>query len=385
MPDSRFGNAVVPGPKAPSWSCGCGAADNWACRIRCRKCGRDAPHRIRLAAEKASKSPRGAEASNKQHQHRQTSAWAAGPPGGGKLQKVEARLKALEEENQKLRANAGGGAGMELEEDADEEVGPAEAVDLQALQELLQATIKAYGADSAQAKEKAAELAAARAARRSAKSVSVQLRAVERRADRQRKAVEKAKAAEVEAQAAVQAAQSALAEASSRVTAAEDKLQAVEAELQNLCQRAAAELSVGDAKPAPCQQAAVTEASLPWLAAQLEGDEEAQAAVALLRRRVAARQVSKEAAGGAAKEAEDAGMEQADIQELERQAKMAKQQLEAAESRLKGAREGSTAKHSNGLPAPTDHGPVRTHSSHAGAGTGPGPYARGAGEGTQDS
>ena len=32
-----------------------------------------------------------------------------------------------------------------------------------------------------------------------------------------------------------------------------------------------------------------------------------------------------------------------------------------------------------------DNGPVRTHSSHAGAGTGPGPYARGAGEGTQDS
>ena len=34
------------GPRAPAWACHCGFGANWACRIRCRDCGRQAPRSI---------------------------------------------------------------------------------------------------------------------------------------------------------------------------------------------------------------------------------------------------------------------------------------------------------------------------------------------------
>jgi len=44
---------VLRGPRRPEWSCSCGAAGNWACRVRCLGCGTAAPQRIAQAARAA--------------------------------------------------------------------------------------------------------------------------------------------------------------------------------------------------------------------------------------------------------------------------------------------------------------------------------------------
>eukprot|EP00973_Karenia_brevis_P008481 1146186-Karenia_brevis.AAC.1 len=62
----------------PHWGCACGTSNNWASRIVCRGCGKQAPRRIinnaAAAAAKASAAPRH-EASRKPR-----GAWAKGPP-----------------------------------------------------------------------------------------------------------------------------------------------------------------------------------------------------------------------------------------------------------------------------------------------------------------
>ena len=255
--------------------------------------------------------------------------------GDGKLQKLEARLKAMEEENKKLReARSTGKPGAEelIEEEAGE---GAAAVDVKALQELLQATIKVYGAESLQAKDKAAELEAAKAARRSAHPVSVQIRAVERRADRQQKAVAKAKASAAEAAEAMRAAQTLLTDATTRIAEAEERLRLTEAELQGLCAQAAAELAPSPAVPAGAQASEEDGSGLASLARQLAGDEEAQTAVALLQQKVqAAAAPSAQEEDG--KERDDM---ETDVQELERQTAMAKRHLETPQERLETAKQ----------------------------------------------
>ncbi len=50
------GSDVLLGARKPSWSCSlCQTPDNWACRIRCRRCWREAPARILQDAWKAHK------------------------------------------------------------------------------------------------------------------------------------------------------------------------------------------------------------------------------------------------------------------------------------------------------------------------------------------
>lgn len=45
--------AVLRGPRKPEWGCPCGHSGNWACRVRCQRCGRAAPQRIAEAARAA--------------------------------------------------------------------------------------------------------------------------------------------------------------------------------------------------------------------------------------------------------------------------------------------------------------------------------------------
>ena len=42
---------IIVGPKKPYWGCTCGLEANWACRVKCT-CGRLAPSRVRMAAER---------------------------------------------------------------------------------------------------------------------------------------------------------------------------------------------------------------------------------------------------------------------------------------------------------------------------------------------
>ena len=174
----------------------------------------------------------------------------------------------------------------------------------------------------------------------------------------------------------VQAAQNELAEALERHAVAESRLRTTEAELQALCQRAAAELASGEGRAAcgagACTaQAVEADVSLPWLEALLQGDQEAQAAVALLRQKVVAQRELPRSAAGAESEGEDTVMGLADLRELERQSAMARHHWEATESRLKKARQSSSVKSvassptSPATPLLGEHGPGST--AHAAA------------------
>lgn len=44
---------VLPGPKRPCWGCPCGEANNWASRLCCKGCAKQAPRRIAAAARAA--------------------------------------------------------------------------------------------------------------------------------------------------------------------------------------------------------------------------------------------------------------------------------------------------------------------------------------------
>ena len=231
------GLAVLPGPKLPQWSCSCGTAGNWASRLRCRGCGKEAPARIRIAAEKAAretaKTPKGAQPRQPQ------GAWASGAPGGERLRKLEERLKTVEAENKALRSTS------TLPSCADEVVEevdtfPLADPDVQKVEAAHGAMVAAFGPDSARARELAAELERLRQARRQAKPMSVQLRAVERKVAKGRKALEKFEAEAKAAAAEVEAAKASLEAASAKVSEAKLRLQGDEDELQELVRKNAA-------------------------------------------------------------------------------------------------------------------------------------------------
>jgi len=50
---------VLQGKTTPHWGCGCGYAENWASRIRCLKCQKEAPANLRKRAQQADKEARG--------------------------------------------------------------------------------------------------------------------------------------------------------------------------------------------------------------------------------------------------------------------------------------------------------------------------------------
>ena len=110
----KYDRFVLAGPTTPHWACFCGTGWNYASRIKCRGCGRDAPQRIcnsaREAAKRASTKPafdrpRGA-----------GGAWSKGPPNH------QSELDKLRAENAELRR-----AGKN--EKVEEETTPAEDAD----------------------------------------------------------------------------------------------------------------------------------------------------------------------------------------------------------------------------------------------------------------
>ena len=267
---------VLRGPKTPLWCCGCGEDANWASRLRCRTCGRDAPARIRASAQKADKEaklvPKGSPQPMPQGK------WASGAPESGRFQKLEARLKTLEAENKLLRdaSKVSSTDVVELDDDADD-LACAVGRNPKLVQEVLDATIKAYGAESTEAKEKAAELESLRETHRLAKPVSVQLRAAERRIDRQRKSVEKAKADAIAAGEAVRAAQTASTEADSKLAKLEKQLQETEAERTAIISRKSGSPGAESVRGQDCC------AALDALLTSFRGDAEAAQALNLLR------------------------------------------------------------------------------------------------------
>ena len=217
---------VLCGPKSPSWSCGCGQSGNFASRVRCRGCKRDAPARIRTAAEKAHK--RDAFAPPVSSHAPPRGAWKDGAPGDDRLRRLEARLKSLEAENKSLRSTGEDSTPDEMDEN-DGCMVLGTSADPVLLQAVLDATIKAYGPGSREAQDKTKELEAARTARHQSKPASVQMRAAERRVLQLQKAVEKAEAKATSAAQALCEAQAAAEEATQKVATAKSRLQDAEA------------------------------------------------------------------------------------------------------------------------------------------------------------
>jgi len=243
-----------------------------------------------MAAEKADKlAAEGVPKAGAQQQPR--GAWAKGAPGDERLRKLEARLQSLAAENRALRARAV----PEKEDDAmeaDDEEAATHIADPELVQCAVDALVKAYGVDSPEAKAQAAKLEALRAERRLAKPVSTQLRQVERKVDRQQKALERAKECAASAAEAVRAAQATLADADAKVAAAETRLQEAEAERAAVCQRTAG-------APASTAFAAEGAPAFCVLPPELAADAAAQQAVEVLRTRLAAC-TAPAAAGGTA-------------------------------------------------------------------------------------
>ena len=308
-------DAVLCGPKSPTWSCGCGQSCNFASRIRCRGCNRDAPGRIRAAAEKAHK--QAATAPKVQSHQLPRGAWKNGAPDDGRLRKLEARLKSLEAENKTLRDL---GECEKLRETVDDDEGEQLAdtsADPLLLQAVLDATVKTYGPDSEQAKEKTRELEAARHARRQARPASVQMRAAERRVFQQRKAVEKAEAKAASTAEELCKAQAASVEALQKVAAAKQRLQDAEAEQLACCLPAAAASPRGSANDAA--RVSALETLLPALA----GDTETMQALEFPRTKLAARPApsqANEAAAISAGHADAAVEDAAEAMELDDEA-----------------------------------------------------------------
>ena len=230
------GSAVLRGPTSPTWCCSCGVAGNWASRVRCRGCNKQAPARIRSDAEKAAKSVASTPAAVQPRQPR--GAWTHGHPDKGRLRQLEEQLRAAQAENVALRQGARSDA-IDLEEiEGDGDGTLAQPTqDVHKVQAALDAIVALDGADSTSARELAAELEALREARRQAKPVSVQLRAVERKVAKRRKALDKGKAEVDAARAQVEAAKALLEAALGKVREAELRLQADEAELRDLVQK----------------------------------------------------------------------------------------------------------------------------------------------------
>ena len=309
MPPSKD-DAILQGPKSPTWSCGCGQAGNFACRIRCRGCNRDAPARIRTSAEKANKE---SVAVPKVSAHPQPRGyWQQSAPKDQRLRKLEARLKSLESENSSLRVRTGDAEAKELETRADLEGETDASLDPTLLQAVLEATVNAYGIDSKQAKEKTEELEAARAARRQAKPASAQMRVAERRVHQQRKALEKARTFAEAAASALREAQAAAAEALEKVAAAEKRLHEAEAEQQICCQRSIACTNSLDASASEFDGLATVAA----LSQAFADDAESLQALQLVRTKLEARAApppGTETAKASTHNAEPSGVEQAAV------------------------------------------------------------------------
>jgi hypothetical protein len=314
------GEENLDGPRTPYWGCHCGCDGNWACRVRCRQCGGDAPTKVVQAAK------RNAAAAKLEPKKRNDD--RKGPSRDSQRDKELDKLRA---EVGKLRAECNKTATDQIVEEHESE----SDIDIDKVQLAYNAMVNAFGAESAQAKDLNSQLESLRAARRQAKPVSVQLRTVERRVGQKQKAVVAAKLEATVAAEAVRAAQRALSEADEKVAACVHMLQEAESERKALCNRSVELTETPDVLPTrsgpfSLQEAAAKEASEE----ELDALQNAEAIILKLRARVADTQV---VGTGQATEDDDV-MDDGELVELERQSAAAKRACEFAEQRVQSAK-----------------------------------------------
>ena len=113
---------VLSGPKTPHWGCNCGEASNWASRLNCRQCGRQASGKVVAAAKANAKAPAPSKPKGP------GGAWSAGPPGSGRVAELESKVAQLE---QKLKLGLGGGGSTQSQTDGADDDVPARRATLQ--------------------------------------------------------------------------------------------------------------------------------------------------------------------------------------------------------------------------------------------------------------
>ena len=226
---SGLGDDVLRGPKLPTWSCSCGQDGNWASRIICRGCGKNAPKSISEKARAAAKQQQIQQSQPQQAQGK----WANGPPQ--QTGKQAARIRQLEEEVRKLRAD------KEFVPLGNDDTSKADKQEVDAELDKLRADIHALegiAGGEALLSEKRVKLQTLVQERQAARPLHRQLRDLQGKIDRKEKALKRRLESELpdlrkKAEAAQQA-----------VSKAEDDVRVLEAELLALrAQKEAAKAS----------------------------------------------------------------------------------------------------------------------------------------------
>ena len=236
-PDFSGENEVLRGPRRPFWSCGCGEADNFASRIACRSCLRDAPRSIlnkARAAHERALATSGA---------RGTAREGRGRRGNEKEKDSDKKTSALEELRKQIRELKLAVAATEsaktssttAPEGDDEAMGDCET-SLDDLVASLAALTKSLGPEDPATVLVAARVREARQRRDADKPLAAKVRTVVGRRDKAQTQLDKATAAEAKARAKLEEAQLEVTRAidatqQARLALAQDE--AVLADLQN--------------------------------------------------------------------------------------------------------------------------------------------------------
>ena len=89
---------VLQGKTTPHWGCGCGYAENWASRIRCLKCQKEAPANLRKRAQQADQEAKSAKEK-------------LGKEGGKQIGELLKRIAKLEKELKESNSSKGSESG----------------------------------------------------------------------------------------------------------------------------------------------------------------------------------------------------------------------------------------------------------------------------------
>lgn len=229
--------SVLRGPKQPYWICSSCCDDrNWACRIQCRTCHKDASSKVIKAARAAHKvatapSPKAAP------QRAPGGAWSNGPPQSKLVDDLRRKLAAQNEKIKKLSAAKAAEADAEVDDGDHDMEG---AVDVDALRRAAAAFREAGPSFADQAASLDAQIAERLREQRKAKPLSQQVRSLEVRLGRRKKALEAAQKAAADAEAAAIEAQQAAAAAKVRAQELEADVKRLEMEQMELCKRGVA-------------------------------------------------------------------------------------------------------------------------------------------------
>ncbi len=239
------------------WACNCGEAENWLCRPRCKKCGRDQPSRIAADAKKVAercrrerdegrRSPSRGRSRERDQRGRSKSRGrdgggnagskkSGGKGGGGggnsnnnnggpsrtyaevarRTEELKRQVAAERREKEALakklaaataRNDGDGNAAAEASHDDDDEADAEEARDnrLQQLQSAIEALEPVVDADDAKLGALRGERDALVKARREGKPLKIQLLTLDRKIGQKRTAIKKMEAKQSEAWAAVE-------------------------------------------------------------------------------------------------------------------------------------------------------------------------------------